>query len=516
MRAGIYDIAVEEDWFKSEWFKLRIRPKSGASDHVTANLPPLPLGKTVVQVLADYLGYLQKCAEAYIKHTHADGRDIWASVESDIDYVISHPNGWEGYQQSQIRDAVVLAGLIPDTNAGHSRVSLVTEGEASLHFSIHNGLPRGAIRGGEGVVIIDAGGGTIDISAYSKAGTATKFEEVAASRCHFHGSIYVSIHARIFLEKCLKESDFYDDLDHIISCFDKSTKICFNNDQEPQYIKFGGMRDNDAACNIRFGQLKIAGSDVAAFFTPSVKCIVDSVLDMIKNGHESIKHIVLVGGFSANDWLLANVEEALAPKGLNVIRPENHANKAVSDGAISFYLDHFVTTRVSKVAYGYFGSVPYDGTDPDHRQREGTTYTSKTLINEKKVPGRFRVILPKNTQVPEEKEFRRKTRRVVYSKDELKDVEIGLWCYKGNLEEPQWEDVDSENYVRLCNIMADPSHLHVTPRPQVNGFTGEYWAVNFTVVLCFSAVELRAHLTWMEEGVEKRGPATIIYEPNDV
>jgi hypothetical protein len=106
----------------------------------------------------------------------------------------------------------------------------------------------------------------------------------------------------------LKESDFYDDLDHVIRCFDKTTKLRFNNDQQPQYIKFGGTRDNDASCNIRFGQLKLAGyvhtefiasttrahttlyrSEVASFFEPSVKCIVDSVLDMIKNGHQKIK-----------------------------------------------------------------------------------------------------------------------------------------------------------------------------------------------------------------------------------
>ena len=40
-----------------------------------------------------------------------------------------------------MRRAAVLAGLITDTEAGHLRLSFVTEGEASLHFSIHNGLP---------------------------------------------------------------------------------------------------------------------------------------------------------------------------------------------------------------------------------------------------------------------------------------------------------------------------------------------------------------------------------------
>ncbi|TEB37894.1 hypothetical protein FA13DRAFT_1725514 [Coprinellus micaceus] len=519
MREGIYEMAMDEEWIKSEWFKLHIRPKSGASEHVTANIPPLPLDKTVTRVLADFLDYLYKCAEAYIKDTHANGRDLWASVESDIDYVISHPNGWEGYQQSQIRDAVVLAGLIPDTDAGHSRISFVTEGEASLHFSIDNGLPPGAMQDGDGVVIVDGGGGTVDVSAYSKqmsqtSTTAAIFEEIAAPQCHFHGSVFVSIHARLYLDDYLKESDFYDDLDHVIRCFDKTTKLRFNNDQQPQYIKFGGTRDNDASCNIRFGQLKLAGSEVASFFEPSVKCIVDSVLDMIKNGHQKIKHVVLVGGFSASDWLFTKVDEALAPKGLNVIRPESHVNKAVSDGAISFYLDHFVTTRVSKVAYGSFCHIPFDPKDSEHVARQHTAFTS--VSNAKRIGGYFQVVLPKNTQVSEEKEFKYAFWYQFDSKEALKNVKSEVWCYKGDNATPRWKDTDPGNYCKLCSVEMDLSHLPIVPKPKANGEAGEYWFLEYTYVLCFSAVELRAHITWKEGDEEKRSPANIVYDPNDI
>jgi hypothetical protein len=109
-------------------------------------LPPLPLNKTVAEVFGDFLRYLLKCATSYIQDTHANGPDLWNSVKSHIDFVLSHPNGWEGAQQSEMRKAAVLAGLIPDNESGHSRLSFVTEGEASLHFSIENGLPAGAMK----------------------------------------------------------------------------------------------------------------------------------------------------------------------------------------------------------------------------------------------------------------------------------------------------------------------------------------------------------------------------------
>jgi len=146
MREGILETVMDKGWIRTEWFKLHIRPRSGGSDPVAANIPALPLGKSVVRVLADFLAYLFKCGRRYILDTHANGQSLWDSVEAEIDYVISHPNGWEGYQQSQIREAAVLAGLIPDTTSGHARVSFVTEGEASLHFAIDNGLPEGALQ----------------------------------------------------------------------------------------------------------------------------------------------------------------------------------------------------------------------------------------------------------------------------------------------------------------------------------------------------------------------------------
>jgi hypothetical protein len=106
----------------------------------------LPPNKTVVDVFADFLAYLFKCASSYIQDTHMNGVDLWASVKNQIDFVLSHPNGWEGTQQSEMRKAAVLAGLIPDTTAGHARLSFVTEGEACLHFAIQNGLSAMKVR----------------------------------------------------------------------------------------------------------------------------------------------------------------------------------------------------------------------------------------------------------------------------------------------------------------------------------------------------------------------------------
>jgi hypothetical protein len=41
--------------------------------------------------------------------------------------------------------------------------------------------------------------------------------------------------------------------------FDQTTKLRFRDADDPQYIKFGTVRDKDPQCDIRSGQLKLAG-----------------------------------------------------------------------------------------------------------------------------------------------------------------------------------------------------------------------------------------------------------------
>ena len=107
---------------------------------VNEKIPALPVGKSVVHVFADFLHYLHKCAREYIEETHANGIDLWRSLEAHTEFVLSHPNGWEGGQQASMRIAAIRAGLIPDTAESRSRISFVTEGEASLNYCIGSGL----------------------------------------------------------------------------------------------------------------------------------------------------------------------------------------------------------------------------------------------------------------------------------------------------------------------------------------------------------------------------------------
>ena len=172
-----------------------------------ADLLPLPSNKTVIQVFGDFLAYLHDCAKKYIVETHPNGSSLWSSFGDRIEYVLSHPNGWEGLQQGKMRQAAVYAKLIPNTTSGHARIHFVSEGEASLLYCVDNGLAFNAIKvcsntinknnahldsqNDASVMIVDAGGGTVDISTYKFVNTnPLSVEEIAAPDCE---SILVSM-----------------------------------------------------------------------------------------------------------------------------------------------------------------------------------------------------------------------------------------------------------------------------------------------------------------------------------
>jgi len=148
----------------------------------------LPKGKTIIDVYADFMRYLFDSTKALFKSSEPGGEVRWNSISNSIQLVLTHPNGWGGPQQTKLRTAAVQAGIVPDTPAGHSRVHFVTEGEASFSFCatqtqsgrnlkvcltcpVHGWfLTRSQC--GEQALIIDAGGGTIDISTYTVLGNA--------------------------------------------------------------------------------------------------------------------------------------------------------------------------------------------------------------------------------------------------------------------------------------------------------------------------------------------------------
>lgn len=54
---------------------------------------------------------------------------------------------------------------------------------------------------------------------------------------------------------------------------------------------------------------------------------------------------------------------------MKIVVDPSYSNKAVSEGAVSFYLDHFVSARVVRSTYGVTCNVDFDSSNPEHLAR---------------------------------------------------------------------------------------------------------------------------------------------------
>ncbi|KAM6497429.1 hypothetical protein JOM56_007902 [Amanita muscaria] len=506
-----HTLAEMDDVIRVEWFKLHLRPP-----HLTPNqefelqkLRSFPKNKTPVQVFGDLLRYLFKSTKKYITDLELCS---WDSVERNIDFILSHPNGWEGKQQSQMRKAAIAADLV-DKSQAVERISFVSEGEASLHFCLNKKPTLHNER--DGILVVDCGGGTIDVSAYSQT-LKGRFKEITQPECLFQGSVFVTWRAKEYLKQRLQNSKYgSDEIEVIANEFDRITKCTFNTSDTPSSVKFRGLKHNDPEFDIRLGRIKIIGTQMASFFKPALQDIIQVIDRQRSKTTVNVKTILLVGGFARSDYLFSQLSSYFNGGSVSIVRADiTHLNKAVADGAASYYLDHYVTARVSKNSYGVKISALSDFTDPEHARRRNT----KVMQPDGRyyIPGGFSTILKNGTTVNEETEFR-KSYSVLLTPAEFtrwaKDSTF-LKCYRGEAESPpEWIDLEPDSFHDTCVIKADMTNVKNSMSLNYNSFTKKgYYNFVHDVVMLFGLTELKAYVTWKENGIEKRSEAVVVYD----
>ncbi|TRM65694.1 hypothetical protein BD626DRAFT_566363 [Schizophyllum amplum] len=505
------EAAEVEGWTKAEWFKLHLAPNHPGSPTSNQSLPPLPPYKDVLDVLVDFLRYLYSCVRTFIEETHPAGDKLWKSLEDTSDFVLTHPNGWGGAQQADMRAAAVEAGLVPGDKA-HDRIHFLTEGEASLHFCGHHGLVLDSMQDGNGVILVDAGGGTIDLSAYATNGKTSggTFSEIAASKCVFQGSIFVTRRAEEYFSSTFKNSKWEGDVAYMAQVFDKQTKLTIKGAADAAVVKFGNFKDTDPDLNVRNGQLKIPGNIAVGFFQPSIDAVYKAVLEqmaLVQGRGKRVTSVYIVGGFGASPLLFGDLKASLDRLDIAVCRPDTHVNKAVADGGVLHLLKGRVTTRMSRYTYGIIVKckIPYLASKPGHRKREHTAF--KDVKGEKCIPNSFAIILPANVQISHDEEFRCPFASVTEQPPDAAFVHyVSLYAYRGTKHDPEWMDEEKDKFSVLCVIQADTRLNERAVFIQDHEPGGSpHWRLVFDVVLLFGLTELKAQVAWKDyRGKEQR------------
>ncbi|KAF8621250.1 hypothetical protein AX15_007934, partial [Amanita polypyramis BW_CC] len=217
-----------------------------------------------------------------------------------------------------------------------------------------------------------------------------------------------------------------------------------------------GGKETHPHLGIKLGNLTITGPEIAAFFEPSVQGIIQIIEDRCKKSITPIKTIYMVGGFAQSNYLFTKLDQHFKTRNMKILRPDAYLNKAVAEGSVSFRIDHAVTSRISRYTFGIEISPIFDPSNPDHAARAHKCVVKPS--GTRWIPGGFSGILFIDTEVSEEKEFR-KSFYNEYTRDGLNALstyELTIKCYRGrNSNAPSWVDVDPGLFPNLCVVAAD-------------------------------------------------------------
>ncbi|KAG8924409.1 hypothetical protein FRC02_010453 [Tulasnella sp. 418] len=327
---GIIIDAEEQGWTRVEWLKLLLTPDFLAHQLLRAPKTEMPRNKKPVEIIADFLRYMHNLS---LKHFYETMNLDRNSMGDRVIYIFSHPNGWNTSQNPLIREASILAGLVPDSDEGNSRIIFVSEGEASLHWCIDRRLAIRGLEVGSNYIVVDAGGGAINISSFRTVGTAPlAFEESSIPECHLEGSAFVTQAFRNFVqgedkvlnsggvvyeiinninEEKFRGSSFGNPnvVERMVKDFDHEVKHGFRDRRSDTFVRFGGSQDNDSSFGIDGGQLPVRGQEMAGFFEPACSAIVNSVkANVVPNAKTAV---VLVGGFTGSEYLFKEIQRRL-------------------------------------------------------------------------------------------------------------------------------------------------------------------------------------------------------------
>jgi len=361
-------------------------------------------------------------------------------------------------------------------------------------------------------LIIDAGGGTIDISTYKALNIRPlQAEELNEPKCMIQGAEFVTIRATDAVKGMWRGSRFNtpENLAAFSQRFDEGVKKVFSNNQADQYVKFGSLRDNDPAYGIKAGRLTLTGAQVSGFFEPSIQSTVDTIRDNFRQRITANSFAFLVGGFATNLWLCEQLERRLLSMGLNFSKPDMQTNKAVAIGAVSYYVDHFVTGRISKFTYGVPCNTLYDPYNPEHARRQNKVFTN--AMGERRVPGHFVTMLSRGTKVLEDREIRHS---FYWTSEDAppQHASPGVVKYTGALTSPEWEDTEPDKFETLCYVKADLSTAPSTSKYTTTGRIS--YKREADVVLLVGLTELKAQISWIDSRTrtEKRSAAVVVYD----
>ncbi|KAG9922551.1 actin-like ATPase domain-containing protein, partial [Aureobasidium melanogenum] len=339
---------------KVEWFKLQLM-MSGNTYIDPINLPPLPPGKSEIDVAADYLFKLRQAMRNYLQKTLGE---VFTREERNIRYFLTVPAIWNDAGKAATRAAAIQAGFLRDEN--DNRLTLVTEPEAAAMFCSKTGLLNLKIQ--DAVLIVDCGGGTVDLIAYEveeehpftvaecTAGSGDSCGSTALNR-NFSNILRAKIRKMKLPDGSKTAGRVYA---KCIMDFENRIKADFRNNGQKWAVDVGIEAEFPEA-GIEEGYMTFTNEEILQCFEPVVNRILELVRNQIiaiqaQNRH--LQNVLVVGGFGSSEYLFQQIKLHVPPQFQSkVVRPMDSVAAIVKGAVTAGITERVVTSRVARRHY---------------------------------------------------------------------------------------------------------------------------------------------------------------------
>ncbi|KAF9510362.1 hypothetical protein BS47DRAFT_1409176 [Hydnum rufescens UP504] len=314
------DMGLKKGWIRCEWFKLWLDPRSAPRTVITSEFLQPP--KNVVALVADYLACIW---------THTKNQIHRENGPCSLGTLSSIPSSWDFHASSLLQEAAIKAGLVVQDSESEDiyweeRLHIIPETEASVIRSFYSPAFKSQW---EGLTICDAGGATIDLANVQRALGSPKIAEAAARTGSYSGSLFLDLRFRELVQERLAAHPAHLDeasLVHFVRLFSRSQKLDYKGAEDDiKLFRFRCFHDEDShdpAVGLDHGELVIPGDVLRReVFDPVIGQVLCSIAAQVQASKVHVDVLLLVGGFSTNEYLFQRIAQQFGSSVGSIIRP---------------------------------------------------------------------------------------------------------------------------------------------------------------------------------------------------
>ncbi|PKS07026.1 hypothetical protein jhhlp_005623 [Lomentospora prolificans] len=317
-----------------EWFKLDLDPTLPTIGQPTGE--EITGGRTADVLVADYLAALRDHLACTLQTKF--GPQIVSTAS--FSFVVTVPAIWSETAKDRITHAFRTVLSVPPWPQNPA-IEIVSEPEAAAVSSLTSISKSHALRQDDTVVVVDAGGGTVDAISYAISKLfPLRLREAAPGCGAICGSAFLNMRFGKYVKlKFGQDPDFTDEVyAEAMDFFEKTAKrnLMINTPPSTTFPVPMRLRDNPHL-GVSKGVYPLTVSELKTLFEPVVLETIKLVKEQVANTPGHVRVVLLVGGFAASTYLLERVRIAMGDQ-VDVIRPGD-GWAAVVKGAVMRGLD---------------------------------------------------------------------------------------------------------------------------------------------------------------------------------